>query len=125
MWAGCCAQPVGRRAGKQESRGNAWRYSGHVDRSPHAFPRFANGQNRLDRRRLQSFRFSQGLFDVWLPGIPWNKVPFVQPSLDVFLCEPASQLLNGRFIGTAMGRKDVERHFRCISSDALVTYLIC
>jgi hypothetical protein len=38
-------------------------------------------------------------------------VPFVQPSLDAFLGESASQLLNGRFIGTAMRKKDVERHW--------------
>jgi hypothetical protein len=57
-----------------------------------------------------SFRFGQSLFDVWLPGIARNQVPFVQPSLDTFLREPASQLLNGRFIGTAMRKKDVERH---------------
>ncbi|HME09634.1 MAG TPA: hypothetical protein VKG25_21425 [Bryobacteraceae bacterium] len=58
-----------------------------------------------------SFRFRQGLFDVWLPGIARNQMPFVQPSLDAFLRESASQLLNGRFIGTAMRKKDVERHW--------------
>ena len=37
-----------------------------------------------------SFRFGQGLFNGWLPGIARNQVPFVQPSLDAFLCESAS-----------------------------------
>jgi hypothetical protein len=27
-----------------------------------------------------SFRFGQGLFDGWLPGIARNQVPFIQPS---------------------------------------------
>jgi hypothetical protein len=45
-----------------------------------------------------------------LPGITWNQVPFVQPSLNAFRCKPASQLLNRRFIGTAMRKEDVERH---------------
>ncbi len=58
-----------------------------------------------------SFRFGQGRFDGWLPGIARNQVPFVQPSLDAFLRESASQLFNGRFICSAMTKKDVECHF--------------
>src|ERR1700730_16153170 len=57
-----------------------------------------------------SFRFGQGLFEGCLPGIAWNQVPFVQKSLDAFVREPASQIFNGRFIGTTMRKKDVERH---------------
>jgi hypothetical protein len=38
-------------------------------------------------------------------------VPFVQPSLDAFVRKPASQLLDSGLIGTAMRKKDVERHF--------------
>ena len=62
-----------------------------------------------------SFRFGQGLFDVWLPGIAWNQVPFVQPSLDTFLRKSASQLLHSRFIGTAMGKKDMIGHRQEVS----------
>jgi hypothetical protein len=54
--------------------------------------------------------FGQGIFDVWLPGIARNQVTFVQQSLDAFFRESESQLFNGRFIGAAMGKKDVERH---------------
>src|SRR5262249_40968924 len=57
-----------------------------------------------------SLRVGQGLFKGWLPGIARNQIPFIQPSLDSFLREPASQLFNGRFIRTAMRKKDLERH---------------
>jgi hypothetical protein len=46
MWASCFAPLAWHRAGKRESRENACRFSGHVDRSPHAPPRFARDQNR-------------------------------------------------------------------------------
>jgi hypothetical protein len=57
-----------------------------------------------------SFRFGQGLFNGWLPGIARNQIPFVKPSLDAFPRKPASQLLHSGLIGTAMRKKDVERH---------------
>jgi hypothetical protein len=71
-----------------------------------------------------TFRFGRGLLDVWLSAIAWNQVPFVQPSLDTFLRKPTSPLLNGRFIGTAMRKKDVEMHLGPFL-ETIVAYATC
>jgi hypothetical protein len=55
-----------------------------------------------------SFRFGQRLLNSRLPRIARNEIPFVKPSLNTLLCQSASYFFNNRFIGAAMGKKDMK-----------------
>jgi hypothetical protein len=61
-----------------------------IDRRPHLLV-LPGAKTAGTNKDGASFRFRQGVFNRWLPGIAWNQVPFVQPSLDAFLREPTPQ----------------------------------
>jgi hypothetical protein len=97
-------------AGEQESGENACRYRGRADRWRTHLLVLPGAKAAGTYNDGASFRFGQGLLDGRLARIARNQVPFVQPRLDSFPRQSTSQVVNIRFICTAMRKKDVERH---------------